>query len=330
MDSFDGAGHTIGKWEFFSGANDFVAARNGLGCRLDGNTTLLLRKDFAAQPIIIIGFTFNMANANNTIDNIQIKEGGTIHLSLNWQGVLGQILVERSQTIFLGQTPIGSFISGVDHHFEMKVRIHDTLGTVEIKIDGTTILDLGPIDTRNLGAVGTVDNIQMGANSGSALLIDNFVLMDDQGGVNDDFVGDVVIEAHEPNGNGNYSDWDGSDGNQVDNYLQVDETPHDGDTTYNAAQVNTDKDTYQVADLVATVGTILAVQSEMIHRHEGAGGTLRHMLRRSSTDQFGAAKTPGSGFTHSHELWELDPNAGPGAWTIANVNATEFGVELVS
>ena len=332
FDSFDGDGHAIGKYTTFSGANDFVSARNGTGLRLDGNSTQLLRVDFSANPTMFIGFTFRREQATtSTTDNIEFREGSTIHISVNWEAILKQILVERGTSAFLGRTPIGSFQLNTDHHFEMKVFVHDTTGTIEIRIDGTEVLMLTSQDTRNGGAVGTIDNIQMGGQSGAYIIIDNLVISDDQGGINDGFLGDVVIEARVPDGNGNYSQWDGSDGNQVDNYLQVDEgRPHDGDTTYNNAQVALEKDTYAVEDLVATSGSVLAVQAGMIARHEGAGGTLRHMLRRSSTDQFGSAVTPGSGYTYHLELWEQDPNAGPGAWTITNVDATEFGFELVS
>ncbi len=329
FDSFDGDGHSIGKYTSWNGDIQSGFGRDGNGLRCKVNTSF--RKDFSAQPTIIMGFTFNFPNiSDNNVDNVKFREGTTLHLALNWKGTTGQIQVERGTTE-IGLSPAGSFVVGVNHHFEIKVLIDDAVGTVEIRIDGTIVLNLTGEDTRNGGAVGTIDNIIMGANSGSPLDIDNLIIMDDQGGLNDDFVGDTVIEARVPDGNGNYSQWDGSDGNQVDNYLQVDEgPPHDGDTTYNNAQVVAEKDTYTVTDLVATTGSVLAVQGEIIARHEGAGGTLRQMLRRSSTDKFGSAVTPGSGYTYHSELWEEDPNAGPGAWTIANVNASEFGFDLVS
>ena len=332
FDSFDGDGHTLGKYTLWNVNNDIEAVRDGNGVKLgDANTFECFRVDVAANPTIIIGFTFRHdIQANNNVDNVRLQEGATGHISINFHGISGQIQLERGTTQ-IDISPVGSFVRGVLHHFEMKTFINDTTGTVEVKIDGTTVVNFGTGDTRNGGAVGTIDRISMGANSGTPLRIDNLVIMDDQGGLNDDFIGDVVIEARVPDGNGNYSQWDGSDGNQVDNYLQVDEgPPHDGDTTYNNAQVAAEKDTYTVEDLVATTGSVLAVQGGIIARHEGAGGTLRQMLRRSSTDQFGSAVTPGSGFTYHNELWEEDPNAGPGAWTITNVDATEFGVDLVS
>ncbi len=333
FDSFDGDGHDIGKYTVWNGGNVIQAAsgRDGDGVQLFCNSQECIRKDISVNPTIIVGFTFRHNNAiDNTFGNVTFREGSIRHLRLNLLGTTKEIVVDRDTTE-LGRTPVNTFQLNTFHHLEIKVFIHDTTGTVEIRLDGTIVLNLTSQDTRNGGAVGTIDNVQLGANGGSPLRLDNLVIMDDQGGINDDFVGDVVIEARVPDGNGNYSQWDGSDGNQVDNYLQVDEgPPHDGDTTYNNAQVALDKDTYAVEDLVASTGSVLAVQAEMIARHEGAGGTLRHMLRRSSTDQFGSAVTPGAGYTYHSELWEEDPNAGPGAWTITNVDATEFGFELVS
>lgn len=332
LDSFSGDGHQIGRYSTWSTNNDLGSSfgRDGDGLRLDCNSVFCIRKDVSANPTYIVGFTFKWtAAANNTVDNLAFREGGTTHIAINFFGGTTQIQLERGTTQ-IDISPTNAFALNTFHHFEMKVFVHDSTGTAEIRIDGTTVVNFGPGDTRNGGAA-TIDHITMGANSGSPLQIDNLIIMDNLGGINDDFIGDVVIERRAVNGNGNYSQWDGSDGNQVDNYLQVDDgRPHDSDSTYNQAQVAAEKDTYTVQDLVATTGDVLAVQAGLIARHEGQGGTLRHMLRRSSTDQFGSALTPGAGYTYHSELWEEDPNAGPGAWTIANVNASEFGFELVS
>lgn len=332
FDSFQADGHSIGKYTSWNGGNDLGSAfgRDGDGVRMDANTTCM-RVDFSANPTYIMNFTFRVTNSNdNTIDNIAFREGSTTHIGMNLKSVNKQVQVERGTTQ-IDLSAVNTYQLNTWHHFEMKVFIHDSTGTVEVRVDGTTVVNLSSFDTRNGGAVGTIDNILLQANSGTPTQIDNLIMMDNLGGINDDFIGDCVIEHRAMNGNGNYSQWDGSDGNQVDNYLQVDEgRAHDGDTTYNAGQVALEKDTYAAQDLVATTGSVLAVQAGLIARHEGQGGTLRHMLRRSSTDQFGAALTPGGGYTYHSELWEQDPNAGPGAWTIANVNATEFGFELVS
>lgn len=218
------------------------------------------------------------------------------------------------------------------HYIEFGAKIHDTAGWVELRQDGVTIGRFDG-DTRDGGSDALIDvaTFVQFTNSGS-FNIDDVYILNEQGTVNNTWLGDTRCFPLYPNGNGTSSTpLSGSDGNSTDNYLLVDEAGTPVTTDYVFSTVDGDQDTYTFQDLPVTLGTIRGVEVRA-HAAKDDTGTkqIRMITRRSGTDDFGPdhvlAAIPL--YQTHHDIHELDPHAGPGTWTITNVNDTEWGIEV--
>lgn len=218
------------------------------------------------------------------------------------------------------------------HYVEFGAHIHDTTGWVEMRQDGITRMRFDG-DTRNGGTDALIDQVTFAnlTNAGS-LFYDDVYVLNEQGSVNNSWLGDTRCYPLYPNGNGTSSTpLSGSDGNSTDNYLLVDEVGPPDITDYVFSQTDGDQDTYTFEDLPVTLGTIRGVEVRM-HAAKDDTGTkqIRAITRRSGTDSFGPDHTLAAVplYQTHHDIDELDPHAGPGSWTISNINSTEWGVEV--
>ncbi len=254
----------------------------------------------------------------------------TNHISLRMIAD-GTIQVYRGTTTLLGTTSESFFVAAASPaYFEMKVKLHDTTGTVEIRKDGTDVLNLTSQDTKN-GGTGTVfDAVKWYSHDESYMVLDDIYINNEQGTKNTGFLGPVVVETKFPNGNGNYSNFVGSDGNSIDNYLLIDEEPnHDGDTTYVESSTDTDRDSYDFEDLTITTGDVLAVRAGVVMRNTGTAENVQLSTRIVTTDYDSPTKTVPSSYDFIEHCWDVSP-ATAVAWTITELNAAEFGIENVA
>lgn len=221
------------------------------------------------------------------------------------------------------------------HYIEIGVKIHDSAGWVELRQDGVAI---GRFDGDTFhqfdGLDGLIDTaVFHQRTNANGYNIDDVYILNEQGSVNNSWLGDTRVFPLYPDGNGNYSQLVGSDADSTDNYLLVDEVGTPVTTDYVASATPGDKDTYTFEDLPVILGTIRGIEIRA-HASKDDTGTkqIRMITRRSSTDSFGPDHVLAAiplWQTH-HDIEELDPHAGPGAWTIPNINATEWGVEVRS
>lgn len=260
---------------------------------------------------------------------IGFAEGSGNHVFLGWDFALNKLGVYRDGTLIgsLGPTVLNI---GVWYYLEFRATIHDTTGSAEVRINGTTELTHTNVDTRS-GGTGVINTVWIGPGaSGGGCHYDDFYVLDTTGGSpNDTFLGDVTVETLYPNANGNSSQFDGSDGNQVDNYLLVDEATPNDDTDYVESPDFGDKDTYGYSDLATTSGTIYAVQPVPRFRKTAAGSVSAvSVARLSATEVDSSAKIVLDNYIYSPDIRPTKP--GGGVWTIADVNNTEFGLKVAS
>lgn len=215
------------------------------------------------------------------------------------------------------------------HYIEFGAKVADSGGWVEMRQDGVTRLRFDG-DTRN-GGDGLVDHIGFShlTNLG-VYLLDDVYMLNEQGSVNSTWLADTRCFPLYPIGNGFYLMLLGSDGNSIDNYLLVDEAGTPVTTDYVGSAVVGDKDTYEFQDLTVTLGTIRGIEGRLHAAKDDTGTKQARMIgRRSGTDFQGVDKVLAAIplFQTHHQIWELDPITAA-VWTIPNVNATEWGVEV--
>jgi hypothetical protein len=258
----------------------------------------------------------------------RFAEGATAHMEI-CNGVGSRLAVRRA-----GATQLGSdtapLMAAQWYYVEFKTAIHDTTGTVEVRVHGPgftpggeVVINLTNQDTRN-AATGVINRLYayVEAGTSSDVRIQDVVVWDTSGSVNNTFMGDVRVACLFPSGAGNSAQFTPLSSTNVSN---VDEQDADEDTTYNSSTTPGNKDTFAVTDLPGAAASIKAVQQIVRARKTDAGArTLKQVVRRGGTDYEGATVNLGDAYAYFTEVLELDPSTSA-AWTESNFNGAEFG-----
>lgn len=211
-------------------------------------------------------------------------------------------------------------------HFELKARLHDTTGSVVVRMDEVVVINLAGVDTKNGGTAAVFDTIEFSNNWSNG--VDDLYACNEQGSVNTDFLGAIRVEALDPNGNGATSNGVGSDGNSVDNYALLEETPTGSTASYVDLNATGDKDTYAHENSGLPTGN--AVKGVMVwadaQKTDAGARTITPVARLSGVEVDGAALALLNGtYKGVGDVFQTKP--GGGGWTVADVNAAEFGVK---
>lgn len=229
----------------------------------------------------------------------------------------------------LGESDVIDLQNGSWHYWEFKVTIDDTNGEVMVRRDGVTILNVSGVDTRNSGANTNAYTLQFPNNSenNTSSYDDLYIIKNDNVGLSN-FLGEIEVEALLPNGNGNYSDLVGSDGNSTDNYLLVDDSPTVNDTDFVGSAVDGAKDTYTFGNLARPSSVVRALQVSFRSRKSDTGSkSVRRILRSNNTDHTGDDINLASSYTWNQEILEKNPLT-TNDWTQSDVDNLEAGVEV--
>lgn len=325
-------------------SNVLAAGRNGNsygGNAAGSGSPGLLSDRLLFQPYmeldeIIFQCAFKFANPMNPYTQAGSSFGwiglGSDTATLNHFNITpnssNQLLVRRAGTTLA--TITGAYVAGQWHYLECRVKLHDTLGTVRIKIDGVEKVNLTGQDTKNGGTKSVFDCFMMGTLSGSGRWeIDDLVFMSTAGDKNNDFIGDAAIEVLYPNGNGDVTNGVGSDGNSTDNYLLIDDTTPSFTDYVHLPNVG-DKDLYQLANAVRTNGVVHAVEvaSYLLNTDSGARGAGT-IVKSGSTTTTPVDKALGTAAILDRKQMDKNPDTAA-AWTLAEVNALQVGVQVAS
>lgn len=331
VDGFDD-GLTSLKWAQLYG----ISAGNGrtgdalLLASGDTRTSRFVVNSTDEHATFILGFAWKPAGSQNQeLVRFISDTSSTYHVCIA-QNVNQALYATRGAGGTLLGTTANNVVSlGIWQYVEIKVVLSDTVGEVTIKVDGATVLNLTNIDTKNGGTKTVLEGCYFRVDFpvGNSYF-DDLYLCNGAGSVNNDFLGDCSVETIYPNGNGNSSQLVGSDGNSVDNYLLVDEAGAPSTADYVGSGVDGAKDTYAFSNLTQVTGAVkgLAVRSYAAKTDTGAR-SLSNVIRSGGSDTVKTAQALGTGYDIHSDIVELDPN-GSVAWTIASVNAAEFGVQV--
>ena len=308
---------------------------NALSTQFGSGATARRVVSTSGVSTIYAGFAFYVASSTSVSMGgtgcgiFSLVEGTTQHLTIGVDSSQRVGVMRGGSTgTVLGSSAIGVVPVAVSSYIEIGATIHDTTGTVTIKVNGTSVLTLTGQDTRN-GLTGVIQSVQFGSNNVACYFDDLYVCDSSGSAPNNTFLGDVRVDAVFPDGDGNYTEWTPSTG--TTHYTLVDETtPNTSD--YNSSGTSGQRDTYAFAALPSVVGTPtvygVAVNAACLKDDAGAVNNWRAMVRSSSTDANGATSfAPSTSQEIQQTIFETDPN-GSIAWTQTSVNAAEFGVNI--
>jgi hypothetical protein len=323
MDGFDHyvTANILSKWTS-GGGNIINPGRTGIGCL---QVPITLTKTLpSSYSTIITGFALYVAGFTNDAYVVKFNDGATTHL-----GIItttdGRFAVRRGDGTWLGVTATSPVTLFTWNYVEFKATIDDSVGSYEIRVNGVTILSATGIDTRNGGA-STANTYSLDADSN--YYYDDLYVCDDSGSINNTFRGDVKIECLFPTSDGYLTQFTPS--TPGDHYTLVDEAAPDGDTTYVYTSGIGNIDSYGFSNLTVISGSVLGVQVLPYARKDDAGSrSFAPMIYISGVAYSGEAISIGNTYVYYPEIFDLSP-ATSSAWTIAEVNASEFGTKLVS
>jgi len=216
------------------------------------------------------------------------------------------------------------------HCIEFHLVVDNAAGVFQLKVDGTQVINFAG-DTQAT-ANADVASFRFGfyvISDGEVCYYDDIAFNDNSGGVNDSWIGRGGIPAIFPVGAGASTDLDLFPNTGEANWEDVDEVPPDDDTSYVFDDLIDDHDSYEMDDL-AVAGTVSAVQwlarvkSDLVGNPE-----IMRVLRIGGVDYDGAADIAiDADYDYYTEILDQDPDAGPGAWTVAAINGMEAGVKI--
>jgi hypothetical protein len=258
---------------------------------------------------------FRLYDGSSTVGiNLRLNSSGY------WQLYRGNSLLETDI--------VASVALDVWYWIELKVKCHDTAGTYELRVDTVTRMSATSVDTK-AGSNAWHDGYRFfGGLAGgwSHYHLDDFFLMDGSGSFNNDFLGNQRIVALRPDSAGDSTDWTPNTGA---NYAAVDETDPDGDTTYVESGTPADKDLYDFDDISGMTDDIRGVQSVIICRETDTETFSIYMPMKSTTENQGSSQVIGTqSYVSRLRVMEENPVT-TNQWTIAEVNAAQFGIELL-
>jgi hypothetical protein len=277
---------------------------------------------------VTVGFAWRATAFGTSVNTLRIKSdnGATDHVDLRINTDLSMSVLRGSVNLILGPTAANLLALNTWYYIEMQAKLHDTTGTVTVKVNGITVLTGTGLDTKNAGTKTVFDTVHFENQAGSTVIDIDDIYIESAAG--DPFLGDIIIETLYPNGNGNANAWSGSDGDSVNNYLLVDEVPPNT-TDYVFSSTSGQQDMYTMQDMVHSTGTVVGVcHTAYATRTDAVTPRQIKLVNRRTTD----SKSPAIDLTTAYlgyaYAYALDPETSA-AWTITNVNALQSGVELV-
>jgi hypothetical protein len=326
-------------------SGSFVAARNGNGLSWPGGTGGNHGFRISTTPTGVTGgvawYTFGVAVKFGSIANparsFMTMQGGNGQIQhairANPDGSLQAFRANTTSFPIPGALSAAGLVQANQwFYLEVKGTSHATAGAMTVRVNNTVVFSVAGTNTQ--GTVNqdtTIGEITVGVLSGSnnPTTVDDVYVCGGAADTTDPFLGDLVVETLYPNGNGAVNQWLGSDGNTTDNYLLVDEVGSPSTTDYVADSVPGHQDLYAMGDLVTINATVLAVEHYVYLRKMDSGAASFKILNRGGggTITKSAALTPTtSSDTYAYPLL-LNPDTGA-AWTVAEVNALQSGVEI--
>lgn len=340
IDGFESYGVTngntaVGALNKYTNSLGTLTVRAGrlAGHSLSGNSSVVLTTPaFSANDTWIVGFAYYYIKMTNIEEPIyQLIDGTTVQCSL-FLDPNGELRIYRgSQSTSLGFTTGAHLRAGSWNYIEIKIKVHASTGTVDIHINGVSVLSLTAKNTDQHVSSQATAVALCGATSSNQSTFDDFYVCDKSGSNNNTFLGPQKVTTIFPTGDHGTNQWTAV-GTGTTHADRVKENPHDSSTTYlhnTSAPPPGDVEEWDYANTGSEVTTIKGIQINTVFEadnitpnniinHANSGGT--------SSDGSGVAGTNGT-YTTASRLIETDPNTSA-LWTKTNLDAALFGVTL--
>ncbi len=310
------------KWDSVSGpTTNAVGGRRGSGAMVLAAGTYV-SKDVTPVASLVCGIAYKTATFPTLESIFEFIDTATVQVSVK-VNTSGGLEAYRGATL-LG-TAVGAVTTGAYYYIEAKALIHDSAGTIEIHVNGASVLSVAGADTRETAAAQITSVKVCGATID--VYYDDFYLLDTTGATNNDFLGDSRIDTIRPVSDGTYTDFTAESGVLL--YAMVDD-PATRTSDYIYGDTALEQVSFQFGNITSVSGTIKGVQVVDVSKKmaaDPAHASIQHLARSGVTDLHGdAVALTTTDATHT-TIVEVNP-ATSIAWTEAGINSAEFGLRM--
>lgn len=337
IDGFESYGTTngntaVGALNKYTNSLGTLTVRAGrlAGHSLSGNSSVVLTTPaFTANDIWFVGFAYYYIKTTNIEEPVfQLIDGSTVQCTVNLQ-CNGELQARKgSGGTSLGFTTGARIRAGTWNYIEIKIKVHASAGTVDIKVNGVNVMALTGKNTDQHASAQATAVALCGASSNNQSTFDDFYVLDNTGSNNNTFLGPQKATMILATGDHGTNQWTPNSGSN--HFDRVNENPHDSSTSYISDLLTGDTEEFDYANtgsevtaikgvMVNTVFETDSVVALSVKNHVNSGGT--------SSDDAGTAGTNGTYKTASF-LVETDPNIAA-LWTKTNLDAALFGVKTL-
>jgi hypothetical protein len=345
MDSFDhyAQADALDKWSTISPTTSRYAANLTPGAGRRGSAGLRVVPEWTdfqvgwtkALPTTditaVMGFALRLSNVPTSQSSlIQILNGSLPQVTFRYNnnGTMTVLRGNMGGTILA--TSAVALPLNADMYVEIKAVLHTANGSIEFRVNGTSILTLTSLNTANTGAPGWTGFVLGHVNGGPFVSnnpfnqdYDDLYVLDGGGAAPwNSFLGDCRVDAQMPTAPGANSGWTPSAGA---NWSCVDDTTPNDDTDYTQAATVDLTDTFVVPDVPTAGSRVYGVQHCINAKKSDAGvSAIAPVVRQSGTDAVGTSIGLGSTYRYALQVQQTNPATGA-QWTEAEFNAAEFG-----
>ena len=228
-----------------------------------------------------------------------------------------------------GNSANGAIALNAWQNVQIYLKVSATVGSLIVKVDGVTQINLTNINTGTADIVGVQVVSWEGSYFADPKEYDNLWIFNTTGSHSNTWpAGYVTAQLLVPTSDGTYTDFSLSAGS--DHYANVDDHPANDDTDYNYGVAAGSQDTCHLSALAGTIALVHAVKVVNVVRKDDVDPKeAATLLKSGSTLAVGATVSMPLSYTELTTLYAADPHTAA-QWTEANVNAVEVGTKVVS
>lgn len=247
---------------------------------------------------------------------------GNVAITVTSTGAVRAYRNNESGTLLGTSGP--AVVSNAWTHIEAKVFASETVGTVEVRVNGVAVLTLTGQDTVATGANVSFAQIAHQNNSGTGTnyYMKDYIIWNGSGSVNNNFFGTVSVVNMTPDADDGTLNWGTSSGTTGWNLINE---SNPNDTNFiSAITPPPAAATMTMTNLPSDISSVRALMTLVRARKiDGGDGNLQVSLVSGAATDPGADRPITSAFTYWADISELDPNTGT-AWTPTTANAAKI------
>lgn len=257
---------------------------------------------------------------SGNVEQCTVTVGATGTVSLRTGGVNGAIIATSAAPVIAA----GGF-----YYCEAKFTIDGAVGTFQLRINETVVLNVSNVNTAGAGGVVAAADA-MRILGGEVFTCDVYDWSQRNAGEigGDPFLGDMQWLTRKGSADTAQTDWVRNTG--ANDFSAIADAVQDGDTTYLEASTPGDKSDFTHDALPGTVSEVIGVILRPIWKKTLAGtSTARAALLSGVAVANGATKSLGTAYAYDFDSVLVDPATGV-AWTPSGYNAAKLRIEKVA